>query len=65
MAAETEEGLMFAFEYNKDLFDVTTIERMAGHFETWLNEVSHHPQKPLNSLGMLSEFERFVIRDME
>ncbi|MFE4130544.1 non-ribosomal peptide synthase/polyketide synthase [Peribacillus sp. YIM B13482] len=61
MAAETEEGLMFAFEYNKDLFDVSTIERMAGHFETWLNEVSHHPQKPLNSLGMLSEFERDLL----
>ncbi|MFE4118690.1 amino acid adenylation domain-containing protein, partial [Priestia sp. YIM B13448] len=61
MAAETEEGLIFAFEYNKDLFDVTTIERMAGHFETWLHEVSHHPQKPLNSLGMLSEFERDLL----
>ncbi|RFT63252.1 amino acid adenylation domain-containing protein, partial [Bacillus clarus] len=61
MAAETEEGLIFSFEYNKDLFDVTTIERMAGHFETWLHEVSHHPQKPLNSLGMLSEFERNLL----
>ncbi|MFJ7936972.1 non-ribosomal peptide synthase/polyketide synthase [Peribacillus sp. NPDC096622] len=61
MAAETEEGLMFAFEYNKDLFDVTTIERMAGHFEKWLHEVSHHPQKSLNSLGMLSEFERDLL----
>ncbi|MGM0887833.1 MAG: non-ribosomal peptide synthase/polyketide synthase [Bacillota bacterium] len=61
MAAETEEGLMFAFEYNKDLFDVSTIERMAGHFEKWLHEVSHHPQKSLNSLGMLSEFERDLL----
>ncbi|MDQ0418594.1 amino acid adenylation domain-containing protein/non-ribosomal peptide synthase protein (TIGR01720 family) [Croceifilum oryzae] len=58
MATETEEGLSISFEYNTDLFDVTTIERMAGHFENWLHEVSHQPQKPLHSLNMLSEAER-------
>ncbi|WP_459502279.1 non-ribosomal peptide synthetase [Bacillus sp. C1] len=61
MATETEEGLIFSFEYNQDLFDVTTIERMAGHFETWLHEVSHYPQKPLNRLEVLSEFERDLL----
>ncbi|SCN41681.1 non-ribosomal peptide synthetase [Bacillus wiedmannii] len=61
MAAETEEGLLFTFEYNKDLFNATTIERMAGHFEKWLHEVSHHPQNPLHSLSMLSESERTLL----
>ncbi|RPK10893.1 non-ribosomal peptide synthetase [Priestia endophytica] len=61
MVAETEEGLIFTFEYNKDLFNVTTIERMAGHFEKWLHEVSQNPQKPLNSLSMLSESERALL----
>ena len=31
---ETTEGLKVAFEYNTDLFDVSTIERMFGHFQT-------------------------------
>ncbi|MCI0767842.1 non-ribosomal peptide synthase/polyketide synthase [Bacillus sp. TL12] len=61
MVAETEEGLLFTFEYNKDLFDATTIERMAGHFVKWLHEVSHHPQNPLHSLSMLSESERTLL----
>ncbi|WP_144572332.1 non-ribosomal peptide synthetase [Bacillus paramycoides] len=61
MVAETEEGLRFTFEYNKDLFNATTIERMAGHFEKWLHEVSHHPQNPLHSLSMLSEPERTLL----
>ncbi|OSX98878.1 non-ribosomal peptide synthetase [Bacillus mycoides] len=61
MVAETEEGLLFTFEYNKDLFNATTIERMAGHFEKWLHEVSHYPQNPLHSLSMLSEPERTLL----
>ncbi|PFJ06741.1 non-ribosomal peptide synthetase, partial [Bacillus cereus] len=61
MVAETEDGLLFTFEYNKDLFNATTIERMAGHFEKWLHEVSHHPQNPLHSLSMLSESERTLL----
>ncbi|MGG2065340.1 non-ribosomal peptide synthase/polyketide synthase [Bacillus sp. S14(2024)] len=61
MVAESEEGLLFTFEYNKDLFNATTIERMAGHFEKWLHEVSHHPQNPLHSLSMLSEPERTLL----
>ena len=47
--AETEEGLPLTFEYNTDLFNDTTIERMASHFEKWLHEVSHYPQNPLHS----------------
>ncbi|SFX81244.1 amino acid adenylation domain-containing protein, partial [Thermoactinomyces sp. DSM 45891] len=61
MATETEAGLSLSFEYNTDLFDLTTIERMAGHFENWLYEVSHQPQKPLHSLSMLSESERELL----
>lgn len=61
MVAETEEGVRFTFEYNKDLFNATTIERMAGHFEKWLHEVSHYPQNPLHSLSMLSEPERTLL----
>ena len=33
---EGEKGLSGKIEYNTDLFDARTIERMAGHFETLL-----------------------------
>ncbi|WP_144716704.1 condensation domain-containing protein, partial [Bacillus altitudinis] len=31
-----KEGLITAFEYNTDLFDKSTVERMANHFKYWL-----------------------------
>ncbi|MGQ0519252.1 hypothetical protein ACT453_60675, partial [Bacillus sp. D-CC] len=42
-------------------FNSSSIERMAGHFEKWLHEVSHHPQNPLHDLSMLSEPERTLL----
>ena len=36
VAAEYPEGLKTTFEYNTDLFDKTTIERMMGHFQVLL-----------------------------
>ncbi len=54
---ETEEGLSLTFEYNTDLFDDTTIERMASHFEHWLNQIVSHPKGVLSELNMLSKVE--------
>ncbi len=54
---ETEEGLSLTFEYNTDLFDDTTIERMASHFEHWLNQIVSHPKCLLSELNMLSKVE--------
>ncbi|MCY7488158.1 condensation domain-containing protein, partial [Paenibacillus alvei] len=34
---EAEEGMRVSFEYSTDLFDASTIERMAAHFERWLH----------------------------
>ncbi|MEH6979171.1 amino acid adenylation domain-containing protein, partial [Bacillus pseudomycoides] len=56
-ASETEEGLLLTFEYNTDLFNVATIERMAGHFEHWLYEIVSHPKDSLSKLNMLSKAE--------
>jgi hypothetical protein len=36
---EEENGLQGYFEYNTDLFDPTTIERMVGHFQTLLDGI--------------------------
>ncbi|PFZ04211.1 non-ribosomal peptide synthetase, partial [Bacillus pseudomycoides] len=53
----TEEGLQVAFEYNTDLFNASTINRMAKHFETWLSEVMNSPQKSIASLKLMSKGE--------
>jgi amino acid adenylation domain-containing protein/non-ribosomal peptide synthase protein (TIGR01720 family) len=55
--AESAEGLVATFEYNSDLFDHQTIERMAGHFQQILQEVMDHPGKPIGSISMLSKEE--------
>lgn len=53
--AERPDGLRVRFEYRTDLFDATTIERVAGHFENLLDAISAHPSQQIASLPMLSE----------
>ncbi|MGP1375916.1 MAG: amino acid adenylation domain-containing protein [Almyronema sp.] len=45
-------------EYNTDLFDATTIERLLDHFQVLLNGVVTHPQQRLSQLPLLSEAAR-------
>lgn len=52
------EGLIGRFEYNSDLFDATTIERMVGHWQTLLESVVAHPGQRLSDLPILTELER-------
>ncbi|MFZ4851340.1 MAG: condensation domain-containing protein, partial [Caldilinea sp.] len=47
-----------AFEYNTDLFDRTTIERMAGHFETLLRGIVADPTCSVAELPLLTAAER-------
>src|SRR6202030_942493 len=42
-ASEHAGGLRVALEYNTDLFDAVTIERMLGHFENLLEGIVAHP----------------------
>ncbi|MDQ0418593.1 amino acid adenylation domain-containing protein [Croceifilum oryzae] len=56
-ASETADGLGLTFEYNTDLFNETTIERMAAHFEQWLVGIVAQPKDSLSKLNMLSEAE--------
>lgn len=48
--SEIPEGLSGCFEYKTDLFEATTIARMAGHFETLLRNVVTQPDVRLNQL---------------
>ncbi|MBV9792075.1 MAG: amino acid adenylation domain-containing protein, partial [Chloroflexi bacterium] len=56
--AENPSGLYGYFTYNTDLFAPDTIERMAGHFHTLLENIIATPDQHINDLALLSEAER-------
>ena len=51
-------GLHGMFEYDVDLFDASTIDRMSGHFERLLAGIVANPQQRISELPLLSEPER-------
>lgn len=55
------EGLSGAFEYNTDLFDASSIERMAGCLECLLEGVIANPQESISRLPLLSTAEQTKI----
>jgi amino acid adenylation domain-containing protein len=55
---DTESGLTGVFEYNTDLFDSATINRMVEHFCTLLSGIVAHPNSCLKDLPLLTEAER-------
>ncbi|MBE9033576.1 non-ribosomal peptide synthetase [aff. Roholtiella sp. LEGE 12411] len=54
---ETTESLIGIFRYNTDLFDATTITRIASHFQTLLPGIIANPQEQIASLPLLTEAE--------
>ena len=52
------EQLSAAFEYNTDLFDGATIERMARHFQRLLASIVADPACPVGMLAMLDAAEQ-------
>jgi amino acid adenylation domain-containing protein len=56
--AEADETLLASFEYNTDLFDATTVARMAGHFRTLLESIADDPGRTLSGLPWLTAEER-------
>ncbi|SDM57636.1 non-ribosomal peptide synthetase [Allokutzneria albata] len=55
---ERDGGLIGLIEYNTDLFDAATVERMAGHLTVLLEAVIASPGTELAKLPMLTEPER-------
>ncbi|UCD34813.1 MAG: amino acid adenylation domain-containing protein [Nitrospiraceae bacterium] len=55
---ETEEGLSSALVYSTDLFDATTIERMACHYQRILSGVSGNPDLRISELPLTTETEQ-------
>ena len=55
---ETDDGLQTEVEYNVDLFNTATIERMMGHFARLLRSIADDPDQSIASLPLLGEEER-------
>jgi amino acid adenylation domain-containing protein len=55
--SESADGLQAALEYNTDLYDATTAERLAGHYALLLERAVEHPERPVGSLPLLSAAE--------
>ncbi len=55
---ESESGLVGEWEYNTDLFDDTTIERMATHFQNLLLAIAENPHQRVGEIPLLSAAER-------
>jgi amino acid adenylation domain-containing protein/non-ribosomal peptide synthase protein (TIGR01720 family) len=54
----TPNGLFGWWEYNTDLFDSSTIERMTGHFLTLLEAIVANPQERISQLAILTPSEQ-------
>ncbi|HEU4507241.1 MAG TPA: amino acid adenylation domain-containing protein [Pyrinomonadaceae bacterium] len=56
--AETAEGLKTIVEYNTDLFEAATIQRLLRHFEVLLHGIVEDPDRQLSQLPLLTTAER-------
>ena len=56
--SETEQGIAGTWEYNADLFDADTIDRMARQFQVLLEGILARPEARLSDLPLLTEAER-------
>ena len=59
--AEVGDRLVARFTYATDLFDASTIRRMAAHYRTLLHDVGRDPDKPVGQLRLLAAAEHAVL----
>jgi amino acid adenylation domain-containing protein/non-ribosomal peptide synthase protein (TIGR01720 family) len=56
--AEVDHELAASFEYNTDLFDAATVERLSDHFRILLRGVVEDPRVSVSQIPILSSAER-------
>jgi amino acid adenylation domain-containing protein len=56
--SDAEQGLKGVFEYNTDLFNADTIDRMVGHFRTLLEGITAHSEARIADIPLLTVGER-------
>ncbi|KEZ66811.1 thioester reductase, partial [Pseudomonas amygdali pv. tabaci str. ATCC 11528] len=55
---ERDGALNLLVEYNTDLFDQASIERLSGHYRHLLEQVALDPKQPVGALTLITEAER-------
>ncbi|QXI25594.1 non-ribosomal peptide synthetase [Pseudomonas vanderleydeniana] len=55
---EQAQGLQLVVEYNTDLFDASTVERLSGHYRQLLEQIAADAKQPIGTLQLLTEAER-------
>ena len=55
---ETKNGMTGSFVYNADLFEATTMERVAREFWALLGAIVENPERVLSGFSLISERER-------
>ena len=55
---ERADGLGLSFEYNTDLFEAATIERLDANFQALLQGIVANPERRVSELPVLTETER-------
>ncbi|HEX8376315.1 MAG TPA: amino acid adenylation domain-containing protein, partial [Pedobacter sp.] len=58
---EVESGLQVIAEYNTDLYEKRSIERMSGHFVNLLKSITESPEQKIGLLLMLSAEEEALL----
>ena len=58
---DVEDGLKGFIEYNSDLFEHKTVERMVGHLTTLLQAIGETPEQTINALPLMGADERATI----
>jgi amino acid adenylation domain-containing protein len=58
MLGETPRGIGGSAEFNSDLFDVPTVDRLIRHWQTLIVAALTSPDRPLSALPLLEEGER-------
>jgi amino acid adenylation domain-containing protein len=56
--ADSADGIKGALEYNTDLFEPATIERLLSHFRILLEAIVAQPERAVTELPLLSDAER-------
>jgi non-ribosomal peptide synthetase component F len=56
--SEAEGKLVGALEYNRDLFDAPTMDRMVGHYRTLLESMVADPEQTIGELQLLTAEEQ-------
>jgi len=60
-ATETDQGLRLKLDYDADLYDAATMDRMLGHYKTLLDGAVSDPDVPVADLAMMAEPERRLV----